>query len=29
MKILLTEKFPEIKRQYLEYLEEDNEIFEL
>ncbi len=29
MKILLLEKFPEIKKEYLDYLEKNNEIFEL
>ncbi len=29
MKILLLEKFPEIKQEYLEYLEKNNEIFSL
>ena len=29
MKILLLEKFPEIKREYLNYLEKNNEIFEI
>jgi lactate dehydrogenase-like 2-hydroxyacid dehydrogenase len=29
MKILLTEEYPEIKREYLDYLEKNNQIFEL
>jgi phosphoglycerate dehydrogenase-like enzyme len=29
MKILLLEKYPEIKREYLDYLEKNNEIYEL
>ena len=29
MKILLTEKYPEIKKEYLDYLKKDNEFFEI
>jgi hypothetical protein len=29
MKILLLEKYPEIKKEYLDYLEKNNTIYEL